>query len=92
MEAPIELTSAITRRMQNSTRIWTLVTRSTLERFRGALVEFWKEHPPHYYILHVELQNTQNDTLTQKKAVEKEHQALLLCRGKVGLIQDYGSS
>ena len=43
MAAPTELTSAMTSRMQNRTRICTLVTRSTLERFRGALVEFWDQ-------------------------------------------------
>lgn len=43
MAAPTELTSAMTSRMQNRTKICILVTRSTLERLSGALVEFWKE-------------------------------------------------
>lgn len=42
MAAPTELTSAMTSRMPNRTRICMLVTRSTLERFSGALVEFWE--------------------------------------------------
>lgn len=41
MAAPTELTRAMTSRMPNKTRICMLVTRSTLERFSGALVEFW---------------------------------------------------
>lgn len=41
MAAPTELTRAMTSRMPNRTRICMLVTRSTLERFSGALVEFW---------------------------------------------------
>lgn len=41
MAAPMELTRAMTSRMPNRTRICMLVTRSTLERFSGALVEFW---------------------------------------------------
>lgn len=42
MAAPTELTRAMTSRMPNRTRICMLVTRSTLERFSGALVEFWE--------------------------------------------------
>jgi hypothetical protein len=38
--APTELTKAMTRRMPNNTRICTLVTFSTLDLLRGALVEF----------------------------------------------------
>ena len=38
--APTELTRAMTRRMPNSTRICTLVTFSTFDLLRGALVEF----------------------------------------------------
>lgn len=40
MAAPTELTSAMTSRMPNRTRICMLVTRSTFERFSGTLVEF----------------------------------------------------
>lgn len=43
MAAPTELTRAMTSRMPNRTKICMLVTRSTLERFSGALVEFWEE-------------------------------------------------
>lgn len=43
MAAPTELTRAMTSRMPNRTKICMLVTRSTLERFSGALVEFWKD-------------------------------------------------
>lgn len=44
MAAPTELIRAITSRMPKRTRICILVTRSTLERFNGALVEFWEEN------------------------------------------------
>lgn len=40
-KAPTELTRAMTRRMQNNTRICMLVTFSTFDLFKGALVEFW---------------------------------------------------
>lgn len=43
MAAPTELIRAMTSRMPNRTKICMLVTRSTLERFSGALVEFWKD-------------------------------------------------
>lgn len=43
MAAPTELINAITSRMPNRTKICMLVTRSTFERFSGALVEFWKD-------------------------------------------------
>lgn len=39
-KAPTELTRAMVRRIQNKTRICTLVTFSTFDLFRGALVEF----------------------------------------------------
>ncbi|TNN88851.1 hypothetical protein EYF80_000729 [Liparis tanakae] len=42
MAAPTELIRAMTSRMPNNTRICMLVTRSTFERFSGALVEFWQ--------------------------------------------------
>lgn len=51
MAAPIELTSAMTRRIPNSTRICTFVTRSTLERFRGALVEFFRRRSGMLYYM-----------------------------------------
>lgn len=47
MAAPTELTRAMTSRMPNRTKICMLVTRSTLERFSGALVEFYKRRMQH---------------------------------------------
>jgi len=41
---PIEQTREMASRQPNSTRIWKLVMRSTLDSFRGGRVEFWETH------------------------------------------------
>ena len=41
---PMEQTREMASRQPNSTRIWKLVIRSTLDSFRGGRVEFWVTH------------------------------------------------